>query len=208
MPSVCAVAGCDLQVARRAWCNRHYLRWRRHGDPEAGSALRAAGKYSEREWANADCCMVDGCELQTYTRGWCQAHYMKWYRHGSPTRQLAASPTGYWEHLQIGSPDDCWVWSGRLNEKGYGRCSRGPGRTFSDRAHRRMYEMAFGPVPEGLEVDHLCHVRSCCNPWHLEAVTHEENLRRRDERRRSEQSDVAAISTRGGGPLGREDAGS
>jgi hypothetical protein len=40
------------------------------------------------------------------------------------------------------------------------------------------YELTYGPIPEGLVIDHLCRVRSCCNPEHLEAVTPEENNRR------------------------------
>ena len=46
------------------------------------------------------------------------------------------------------------------------------------RAHKMMYEHVNGPVPEGLELDHLCHVRHCVNPAHLEAVTHAENVKR------------------------------
>jgi hypothetical protein len=41
-----------------------------------------------------------------------------------------------------------------------------------------MYELVVGPIPDGLEIDHLCRVPSCCNPEHLEAVTHAENMRR------------------------------
>jgi hypothetical protein len=50
-----------------------------------------------------------------------------------------------------------------------------------DLAHRKAYTDAFGPIPEGLEIDHLCRVRHCVNPDHLEAVTHVENMRRAHE---------------------------
>ena len=45
--------------------------------------------------------------------------------------------------------------------------------------HRLSYELFVGPIPEGLELDHLCRVKGCYNPDHLEAVTHQENTRRR-----------------------------
>lgn len=53
------------------------------------------------------------------------------------------------------------------------------GRKVTYLAHRVMYEHFTGPIPEGLEIDHLCRVRHCMNPGHMEAVTHLENLRRR-----------------------------
>jgi hypothetical protein len=74
----------------------------------------------------------------------------------------------------------CWVWQ-RSTGGGYGFFTPTPadGRTFkSARAHRWYWEQVNGPVPEGLELDHLCRNRSCCNPAHLEAVTHQENCRR------------------------------
>jgi hypothetical protein len=73
----------------------------------------------------------------------------------------------------------CWLWPGRVNENGYGRVS--VKIEFQDRqvyTHRLMWLVENGPIPEGLELDHLCRVRACCNPDHLEPVTHEENLRR------------------------------
>lgn len=76
----------------------------------------------------------------------------------------------------------CWLWTGTLSMKGYGRFN------VTDRnnaaAHRFAYESFVGPIPDGLEIDHLCSVRRCVNPAHLEPVTHAENLRRGAERRR------------------------
>ena len=68
----------------------------------------------------------------------------------------------------------CWIWMGQLRG-GYGRIKLGgrKGKAFS--VHRLTYEHFRGPMPEGLEPDHLCRVRCCVNPWHLEAVTHREN---------------------------------
>lgn len=70
----------------------------------------------------------------------------------------------------------CWHWQGRINEQGYGLTSiNGKNKV---PAHRFIYERHKGVVPNGLELDHLCRVRDCVNPDHLEPVTHLENSRR------------------------------
>lgn len=72
----------------------------------------------------------------------------------------------------------CWVWTGGRNSDGYGHVwVYDLGRTVD--VHRWHYEQYVGPIPDGLEIDHLCCVKACCNPAHLEAVTRSENLRRR-----------------------------
>jgi hypothetical protein len=69
----------------------------------------------------------------------------------------------------------CWIWQGPLNADGYGFYSYG-GSNYN--AHRAAYELWRGSIPDGLTIDHLCRVRSCVNPNHLECVTNEENVRR------------------------------
>lgn len=68
----------------------------------------------------------------------------------------------------------CWQFTGHLNPNGYGVI-------FDVKpmlAHRYAYMKWVGPIPEGLELDHLCRVRHCVNPAHLEPVTHQENIKR------------------------------
>jgi predicted transcriptional regulator len=71
----------------------------------------------------------------------------------------------------------CWIWQGKKNKYGYGRIKRG-GKEYM--AHRYMYEQKHGPVPGGLELDHLCRQRACMNDEHLEAVTPSVNKQRGD----------------------------
>lgn len=69
----------------------------------------------------------------------------------------------------------CWLWIGAKHASGYGSLWREG--TYHG-AHRVAYELFRGPIPVGLELDHLCRVRSCVNPEHLEIVTRRENMLR------------------------------
>lgn len=76
-----------------------------------------------------------------------------------------------------GDPDECWLWLGYVNTRrgGYGEVYVRGGMKL---AHRAVYELLVGPIPKGLEIDHLCRTRCCVNPNHLEPVTRAENMRR------------------------------
>jgi hypothetical protein len=73
--------------------------------------------------------------------------------------------------------DGCWHFAAAHTDRGYGRIWRN-GRF--EYPHRVTYEAFRGPIPEGLDLDHLCRNHACCNPFHLEAVTRRENLMRGD----------------------------
>lgn len=69
----------------------------------------------------------------------------------------------------------CWLWTGYVAKTGYARLSVDGNYVY---AHRWSYEHHVGPIPAGLVIDHLCSVRHCVNPDHLEPVTDAENVRR------------------------------
>ncbi len=83
----------------------------------------------------------------------------------------------FWSKVPACSPNECWPWKGAPDTGGYARFKY-KGRSYL--AHRFVYELVVGPIPAGLELDHLCRKPLCVNPAHLEAVSHQENCRRGD----------------------------
>jgi hypothetical protein len=74
-------------------------------------------------------------------------------------------------------PDGCVLWTG-AKTKGYGTIRTEPPESKHRNTHLVMWEMFNGPIPEGLELDHLCRNRACANVAHLEAIPHRENVLR------------------------------
>lgn len=81
--------------------------------------------------------------------------------------------------------NDCWLFACELSPQGYGVVPAYNRKKF---VHRVMYEEYIGDIPEGFQIDHLCRVRSCVNPEHLEAVTPRVNVLR--------SSGIAAVNAR------------
>lgn len=122
----CSIADCDSPVLARGWCNVHWKRWKRHGDPTAGGERRVL----------------------------------------DPVVRLLS---------RIEKTESCWLWCGQVSNKGYGVVCLDNRK---QPAHRVAYMLLVGPIPDGLELDHLCRVPLCVRPDHLEPVTHAENQRR------------------------------
>lgn len=75
--------------------------------------------------------------------------------------------------------DGCWLWTANVDPDGYGRMWNRPGEP--TKAHVVIWTALRGPVPAGMELDHLCAVKSCVNPGHLEPTTHQVNCQRRPQ---------------------------
>ena len=96
--------------------------------------------------------------------------------HSPALRSSALEDAGavrFWAKVRVS--DDCWEWTGARDPEGYGN--------FWDdrkcwRAHRFAYTICTGPIPAGMQIDHLCRNTSCVNPAHLDVVTGTENRRR------------------------------
>lgn len=81
--------------------------------------------------------------------------------------------TAFW--AKVDKTGDCWLWTASTGSNGYGQV-RKDNRPAP--AHRVAYELTIGPIPEGLDLDHLCRVPTCVNPKHLEPVTARTNILR------------------------------
>lgn len=132
-------------------------------------------------------CCVDGCAARVIAkkRRLCSKHYARWHRHGDPlhvshSHFYGTTEQRFWHYVDQ-RPDGHWIWTGPVNSskenRSYGLLfDSDTGRNML--AHRYSYELHKGPIPEGLEPDHLCNIPYCVAPDCLEAVTHLENVRR------------------------------
>ncbi len=128
-------------------------------------------------------CTVTDCErpIRVHKRGLCNAHYQRWAKYGDVEMRFGGNRTclgqepgeRFW--AKVDRSGECWLWTGNVYRDGYGQFYVERRQV---RAHRWAYESEVGPIPEGLVLDHLCRVRLCVRPSHLEPVTNRENLLR------------------------------
>jgi hypothetical protein len=123
-------------------------------------------------------CEVTGCTNKHLAKGMCRAHYLRMYKNGSLDVQVLRGVPAMERLLSKCriTKQGCWEYCGRLTVKGYAHVRSGDGGMRF--AHRIAYAQKYGPVPEGMELDHVCRNRACFNPEHLQVVTHSENMRR------------------------------
>jgi len=123
-------------------------------------------------------CTYGNCGNPHKGRGFCNKHYARFFRYGDPGIVKKRQDNDPIEYKLVKNvtvdKSGCWIWLGTINSQGYPSVwSNGP-----KAAHREMYCLIRGDIPDGMVLDHLCRVRHCVNPKHLEPVTNKENILR------------------------------
>lgn len=157
----CPVCAADLTDRRASvrYCS----------EAHAKLAHRTAGA------ARAAPCSVDGCDEPAVARGWCDHHWYSWKAYGDPLAATRRGPNLPLEQrLWAGTvaTGDCWVWTRATTDFGYGKIGDGPRWRGT---HVVSWELANGPVPQGLCVLHRCDNPPCVRPEHLFLGTVDDN---------------------------------
>ena len=138
-------------------------------------------------------CSFDGCDNKHYGLGLCSGHYQQ-RRSGQELRPLQPKLTleqRFWSKVNKDAPNGCWEWTGYITPQGYGLFWDGkkPNTT-----HRVSQELANGPIPEGMDIDHRCANRKCVNPEHLRVTTRSQNMQHQAGPRKDNTSGVRGVS--------------
>lgn len=140
-------------------------------------------------------CEVPGCTNRCHCRGMCGKHYTRWRLHGDPAATLMPGRDMTPEqrlNYRTDKSGECWLYG---TGDGYGKVTIR--RTESVPAHRLAYQLAYGPIPDGLVVRHKCDTPRCVRPEHLEVGTHADNskdMTTRQRQARGQQQGSAKIT--------------
>lgn len=164
MLRTCSIEGCATKHYAMGWCNKHWSRWRKHGDPLLGART-------------VRLCSIEGCDRKHLRNGFCNMHDFRNRKFGDPHHKSKAWNGDLKKWLQeialTHESDDCLFWPFSVIPGGYGRFKEN-GKGVS--ANRWVCEQTHGPAPTDIhESAHSCGNGRCLNKKHLRWATPKEN---------------------------------
>jgi len=199
MPSRCPGPECDREIGCKGLCIAHYQQQQRGQDLRPLRSYRRGASCSypgckEAHYARNLCgghwqqqhegrplqplrprrpstCTFRDCDEPHSALGYCTGHYQQ-HRAGwklRPLKKVIPLPERIEALIERDGPDSCWIWLGALSSDGYGRTRDESQRQVM--VHRAVFEHYVEPIPDGYFVTHICTIRECCNPAHLQLAT-------------------------------------
>lgn len=175
----CSVDGCGKSCHARGYCSTHYRRSRR-----------------SNEFGNMALCDFPDCGLPREVAPYCNGHHHQ-RRSGKELAPLDPARRGgqpieerFWS--KVDKTRSCWVWTRAMTDDGYGEFSLSTSNPCL--AHRFSYELANGPAPADVFIDHMCHNRACVRPDHLRLATDSQNGQNRRGPNRNSTTGLRGVS--------------